>query len=102
MFSLLTLVAFGIIGTLLVAVQYYILQGHLSNVARLWSKGWLIFLLFATVIVNGNLHLLSQRLFVKLICILVSLSHSFIVLQLAVYLVNVYMIAKSHLTPWYR
>ncbi|XP_073846496.1 uncharacterized protein isoform X2 [Musca autumnalis] len=69
MFSLLTLVAFGIIGTLLVAVQYYILQGPLSDMVRLWSKGWLIFFLFAT---------------------------------LAVYLVNVYVIAKSHLTPWYR
>ncbi|KNC31133.1 hypothetical protein FF38_13941 [Lucilia cuprina] len=48
MFSLLTLVAFGIVGTLLVAVQYYILQGHISGLGRLWTKGWLIFFLFTT------------------------------------------------------
>ncbi|XP_075169077.1 uncharacterized protein LOC142241216 isoform X2 [Haematobia irritans] len=69
MFSLLTLVAFAIIGTLLVAIQYYILQGNMGHMIRVWSKGWLIFFLFTT---------------------------------LAVYLVNVYMIVKSHLAPWYR
>ncbi|XP_046810980.1 E3 ubiquitin-protein ligase MARCHF3 isoform X2 [Lucilia cuprina] len=68
MFSLLTLVAFGIVGTLLVAVQYYILQGHISGLGRLWTKGWLIFFLFTTLIV---------------------------------YFVNVYMIIKSQLMPWY-
>lgn len=51
MFSLLTLVAFGIIGTLLVAVQYYILQGHVWGLGRLWTKGWLIFFLFTTLVV---------------------------------------------------
>uniref|UniRef100_A0A1B0BKP2 RING-CH-type domain-containing protein n=1 Tax=Glossina palpalis gambiensis TaxID=67801 RepID=A0A1B0BKP2_9MUSC len=48
MFSLLTLVAFGIIGTLLVAVQYYIIQGHIGGVGRLWTKSWLIFFLATT------------------------------------------------------
>ncbi|XP_065370194.1 E3 ubiquitin-protein ligase MARCHF8 [Calliphora vicina] len=69
MFSLLTLVAFGIVGTLFVAVQYYILQGNISGMGRLWTKGWLIFFLFTTLIV---------------------------------YLINVYMIVKSQLMPWYR
>ncbi|KAL9917511.1 uncharacterized protein ACN2A1_003223 [Glossina fuscipes fuscipes] len=69
MFSLLTLVAFGIIGTLLVAVQYYLIQGHIGGVGRLWTKSWLIFFLATT---------------------------------LMVYCVNVYMIAKSQLAPWYR
>ncbi|TMW52426.1 hypothetical protein DOY81_002484, partial [Sarcophaga bullata] len=68
MFSLLTLVAFGIVGTLLVAVQYYILQGHVTGVGRLWTKGWLIFFLFTTLVV---------------------------------YMINVYMIFKSQLMPWY-
>uniref|UniRef100_A0A1A9WMR4 RING-CH-type domain-containing protein n=1 Tax=Glossina brevipalpis TaxID=37001 RepID=A0A1A9WMR4_9MUSC len=49
MFSLLTLVAFGIIGTLLVAVQYYIIQGHIGGVGRLWTKSWLIFFLATTL-----------------------------------------------------
>lgn len=49
MFSLLTLVAFGIIGTLLVAVQYYIVQGHMGTLSRLWTKGWLLFFLLTTV-----------------------------------------------------
>ncbi|XP_059224605.1 uncharacterized protein LOC106081171 isoform X2 [Stomoxys calcitrans] len=69
LFSFITLVAFGIIGTILVAIQYYNLQGTNTEIARAWSKGWMMFFLFAT---------------------------------LAVYMVNVYMIAKSHLTPWYR
>lgn len=49
MLSLLTLVAFGIVGTLLVAVQYYILQGHISGLGRIWTKSWLMFFLFTTV-----------------------------------------------------
>ncbi|KAM7343564.1 E3 ubiquitin-protein ligase MARCHF2 [Cochliomyia hominivorax] len=69
MFSFLTLVAFGIVGTLLIAVQYYISQGNISELGRMWTKGWLIFFLFST---------------------------------LFVYIINVYIIIKSHLAPWYR
>uniref|UniRef100_A0A0K8UMH8 E3 ubiquitin-protein ligase MARCH8 n=1 Tax=Bactrocera latifrons TaxID=174628 RepID=A0A0K8UMH8_BACLA len=68
MFSLLTLVAFGIIGTLLVGIQYYFLQGQSWLLSRMWTKGWLIFFLFTT---------------------------------LTIYLVNIYMILKSQLSPWY-
>ncbi|XP_012157817.1 uncharacterized protein LOC105664937 isoform X2 [Ceratitis capitata] len=69
MFSLLTLVAFGIIGTLLVGIQYYFLQGQSWVLSRMWTKGWLIFFLFTT---------------------------------LTIYFINIYMILKSQLSPWYR
>nr|XP_014103720.1 uncharacterized protein LOC106627917 isoform X2 [Bactrocera oleae] len=69
MFSLLTLVAFGIIGTLLVGIQYYFLQGQSWLLSRMWTKGWLIFFLFTT---------------------------------LTIYFINIYMILKSQLSPWYR
>ncbi|XP_054739913.1 uncharacterized protein LOC129245640 [Anastrepha obliqua] len=69
MFSLLTLVAFGIIGTLLVGIQYYFLQGETWGMSRAWTKGWLIFFLFTT---------------------------------LTIYFINIYMILKSQLSPWYR
>lgn len=49
MLLLLSLIAFGIIGTLLIAVQFYILQGHISGMGRIWTKGWLIFFLMTTV-----------------------------------------------------
>ncbi|XP_049308558.1 uncharacterized protein LOC105225444 [Bactrocera dorsalis] len=68
MFSLLTLVAFGIIGTLLVGIQYYFLQGQSWLLSRMWTKGWLIFFLFTT---------------------------------LTIYFINIYMILKSQLSPWY-
>ncbi|XP_036342500.1 uncharacterized protein LOC118751793 [Rhagoletis pomonella] len=69
MFSLLTLVAFGIIGTLLVGIQYYFLQGQAWGLSRMWTKGWLVFFLFTT---------------------------------LTIYFINIYMILKSQLSPWYR
>ncbi|XP_067634152.1 uncharacterized protein [Eurosta solidaginis] len=69
MFSLLTLVAFGIIGTLLVGIQYYVLQGRSWGLSRVWTKGWLIFFLFTT---------------------------------LTIYFINIYMILKAQLGPWYR
>lgn len=50
MFSLLTLVAFGIIGTLLVGIQYYALHTHSWGLSKLWTKSWMLFFLFMTVV----------------------------------------------------
>ncbi|XP_055839247.1 uncharacterized protein LOC129907179 [Episyrphus balteatus] len=72
MFSLLTLVAFGIIGTILVGIQHYFVQQRGSNmpaVARIWTKGWLLFFLFMTF---------------------------------SVYFLNVYILVRGQLGPWYR
>ncbi|XP_068143934.1 uncharacterized protein [Drosophila tropicalis] len=69
MFSLLTLVAFGIIGTLLVGIQYYSLHTQSWGLSKLWTKSWMLFFLFMTI---------------------------------TVYFVNVYILIKSQLTPWYR
>jgi len=49
MFSLLTLVAFGIIGTLLVGIQYYALHTQSWALSKLWTKSWMLFFLLMTV-----------------------------------------------------
>lgn len=49
MFSLLTLVAFGIIGTLLVGIQYYALHTQSWGLSKLWTKSWMVFFLIMTV-----------------------------------------------------
>lgn len=49
MFSLLTLVAFGIIGTLLVGIQYYAMHTQSWGLSKLWTKSWMLFFLFMTV-----------------------------------------------------
>ncbi|XP_055919671.1 uncharacterized protein LOC129951506 [Eupeodes corollae] len=72
MFSLLTLVAFGIIGTIIIGLQHYFVEDQkhsIPPVARLWTKGWLLFFLFATFLV---------------------------------YVFNIYLLAKGQLSPWYR
>ncbi|XP_037950576.1 E3 ubiquitin-protein ligase MARCHF8-like isoform X1 [Teleopsis dalmanni] len=69
MFSLLTLVAFGIVGTLLVGIQHFIVEGRAVGISKFWTKSWLLFFLITTVFV---------------------------------YFMNVYMIMRSQLTPWYR
>ncbi|XP_017150233.1 E3 ubiquitin-protein ligase MARCH4 [Drosophila miranda] len=51
MFSLLTLVAFGIIGTLLVGIQYYAMNNQSWAMSKLWTKSWMLFFLFMTVTV---------------------------------------------------
>lgn len=94
MFSLLTLVAFGIIGTLLVGIQYYFLQGQSWLLSRMWTKGWLIFFLFTTV---------SNKIFQKFQKSRNKSNNIFIFLfQLTIYFINIYMILKSQLSPWYR
>lgn len=49
MFSLLTLVAFGIIGTLLVGIQYYAMHTQSWGLSKLWTKSWMVFFLIMTV-----------------------------------------------------
>ncbi|XP_034652010.1 E3 ubiquitin-protein ligase MARCH4 [Drosophila subobscura] len=51
MFSLLTLVAFGIIGTLLVGIQYYAINNQSWAISKLWTKSWMLFFLFMTITV---------------------------------------------------
>ncbi|KAH8260967.1 hypothetical protein KR044_001109, partial [Drosophila immigrans] len=89
MFSLLTLVAFGIIGTLLVGIQYYALNTQSWGVSKLWTKSWMLFFLLMTVRMSN-------------VCLSISISHSTIASQITVYFANVYMLVKSQLTPWYR
>ncbi|XP_017126417.1 uncharacterized protein LOC108145474 isoform X2 [Drosophila elegans] len=61
MFSLLTLVAFGIIGTLLVGIQYYALHTHSWGLSKLWTKSWMLFFLFMTIIVYfANIYMLIK------------------------------------------
>lgn len=49
MFSLLTLVAFGIIGTLLVGIQYYAMHTQSWGLSKLWTRSWMVFFLIMTV-----------------------------------------------------
>ncbi|BFG06104.1 E3 ubiquitin-protein ligase MARCH4 [Drosophila madeirensis] len=51
MFTLLTLVAFGIIGTLLVGIQYYAANNQSWAISKLWTKSWMLFFLFMTITV---------------------------------------------------
>ncbi|KAH8358075.1 hypothetical protein KR084_001870, partial [Drosophila pseudotakahashii] len=61
MFSLLTLVAFGIIGTLLVGIQYYALHTHSWGLSKLWTKSWMLFFLFMTITVYfANIYMLIK------------------------------------------
>ncbi|XP_017051725.1 uncharacterized protein LOC108095219 isoform X2 [Drosophila ficusphila] len=61
MFSLLTLVAFGIIGTLLVGIQYYALNTHSWGLSKLWTKSWMLFFLFMTITVYfANIYMLIK------------------------------------------
>lgn len=95
MFSLLTLVAFGIIGTLLVGIQYYAMHTQSWGLSKLWTKSWMLFFLFMTVCIEWQLPL----------CPLFSLSYMKkppFNPQITVYFANIYMLIKSQLTPWYR
>ncbi|KAH8355660.1 hypothetical protein KR200_007815, partial [Drosophila serrata] len=61
MFSLLTLVAFGIIGTLLVGIQYYAMNTHSWGLSKLWTKSWMMFFLFMTITVYfANIYMLIK------------------------------------------
>ncbi|KAH8301463.1 hypothetical protein KR059_003847, partial [Drosophila kikkawai] len=61
MFSLLTLVAFGIIGTLLVGIQYYAMHTHSWGLSKLWTKSWMLFFLFMTITVYfANIYMLIK------------------------------------------
>ncbi|KAH8371173.1 hypothetical protein KR093_006357, partial [Drosophila rubida] len=61
MFSLLTLVAFGIIGTLLVGIQYYALNTQSWGVSKLWTKSWMLFFLLMTITVYfANVYMLVK------------------------------------------
>ncbi|XP_034109190.1 uncharacterized protein LOC117571245 [Drosophila albomicans] len=61
MFSLLTLVAFGIIGTLLVGIQYYALNTQSWGVSKLWTKSWMLFFLLMTIVVYfANVYMLVK------------------------------------------
>ncbi|KAH8291142.1 hypothetical protein KR054_008966, partial [Drosophila jambulina] len=61
MFSLLTLVAFGIIGTLLVGIQYYAMNSHSWGLSKLWTKSWMLFFLFMTITVYfANIYMLIK------------------------------------------
>ncbi|KAH8410957.1 hypothetical protein KR222_003036, partial [Zaprionus bogoriensis] len=91
MFSLLTLVAFGIIGTLLVGIQYYALHTQSWGLSKLWTKSWMLFFLFMTVSGEGK-----EREWLRGNFLLFSPP------QITVYFANVYMLVKSQLTPWYR
>ncbi|KAH8253119.1 hypothetical protein KR032_003628, partial [Drosophila birchii] len=88
MFSLLTLVAFGIIGTLLVGIQYYAMHTHSWGLSKLWTKSWMMFFLFMTVMMIP--------------CPFCSSFSNMHVPQITVYFANIYMLIKSQLTPWYR
>lgn len=87
MFSLLTLVAFGIIGTLLVGIQYYAMHTQSWGLSKLWTKSWMLFFLFMTVCK-------------RVLYLVHSLTHA--ASQITVYFANIYMLIKSQLTPWYR
>ncbi|XP_064547044.1 E3 ubiquitin-protein ligase MARCHF4 [Drosophila montana] len=61
MFSLLTLVAFGIIGTLLVGIQYYAMHTQSWGLSKLWTKSWMLFFLFMTITVYfANIYMLIK------------------------------------------
>ncbi|ALC41521.1 CG13442 [Drosophila busckii] len=61
MFSLLTLVAFGIIGTLLVGIQYYTMHTQSWGLSKLWTKSWMLFFLFMTITVYfANVYMLIK------------------------------------------
>ncbi|EDW02447.1 GH19885 [Drosophila grimshawi] len=61
MFSLLTLVAFGIIGTLLVGIQYYAMHTQSWGLSKLWTKSWMLFFLFMTITVYfANVYMLIK------------------------------------------
>ncbi|XP_034478405.1 uncharacterized protein LOC117784705 [Drosophila innubila] len=61
MFSLLTLVAFGIIGTLLVGIQYYALHTQSWGLSKLWTKSWMLFFLLMTITVYfANVYMLIK------------------------------------------
>ncbi|XP_017073136.2 uncharacterized protein LOC108109205 [Drosophila eugracilis] len=61
MFSLLTLVAFGIVGTLLVGIQYYAMHTHSWGLSKLWTKSWMLFFLFMTITVYfANIYMLIK------------------------------------------
>ncbi|SPP73811.1 blast:E3 ubiquitin-protein ligase MARCH8 [Drosophila guanche] len=61
MFSLLTLVAFGIIGTLLVGIQYYGMNNQSWAISKLWTKSWMLFFLFMTITVySANIFMLVK------------------------------------------
>ncbi|KAM8711317.1 hypothetical protein ACLKA7_000457 [Drosophila subpalustris] len=61
MFSLLTLVAFGIIGTLLVGIQYYALHTQSWGLSKLWTRSWMLFFLLMTITVYfANVYMLIK------------------------------------------
>lgn len=51
LFSLLTLVVFGIIGPILVGIKYFYFQNQQVNLTIIWTQVWLIVLLFLTLTV---------------------------------------------------